>query len=571
MILQSLCDLYRRSDLSEQLPYGFEKKVIPFVVVIDSNSRFVGINDTRKMIGKRAVGQSFLVPQAAKRSSGISANLLWDVSEYALVVDCKNNPERTQKQFEAFIERLEPYIDLAEVKCVYDFLTDLDHVSLSESGVWKDLVEDNALVSFQLEGSDKLVCQSSAFMELYSEILDKDVGDSESPCLVTGNIDHTAILHPAIKNVSGAQSTGSNIVSFNSSSFTSWSKKQGFNAPVSNRAAFEYTAALNDLTSPDSDRSFRIGSRTFVFWADEAGEIEDYFKTFFARDSNDEDKQVDQSYEKLLVLKKHKANASFHILGLAPNNARLSVCLWHKFNTGVLLTNLHQWFEDLLIIGVDRFGRPTLEQLLVSTSLQYKSKFLSDRMITDVMVSMLTGQPLPHMVHTELLNRIRVDNGKVNYTRASFLKAFLNRKYRSEDKHDMVMQIVLDEENSQSGYVLGRLFAVFERLQIEAHRSNLSSTITSRYYGGASVRPQSVFNALFKLHIHHIRKLRNPGRVVNFRKMIGELMQKIEEIPAFLSIEQQSLFAVGYYHQRQSFYTSNNEADADEDGADEFE
>ena len=135
----------------------------------------------------------------------------------------------------------------------------------------------------------------------------------------------------------------------------------------------------------------------------------------------------------------------------------------------------------------------------------------------------------------------------------------------------MELKAALDEENAEVGYLLGRLFSMFERLQEEAHRSNLGSTITSRYYSGASTRPQSVFNALFQLHIHHLKKLRNPGRVINFKQMIGELLQQVETVPAYLNQEQQCLFAVGYYHQRQSFYVSKNKDNPDDEDLDEFE
>lgn len=232
------------------------------------------------------------------------------------------------------------------------------------------------------------------------------------------------------------------------------------------------------------------------------------------------------------------------------------------------------WFSDLEIAGFEVFGRPSLERLLRSTCLKYKTKYLPDRLITDIMQAVLTGEKLPYSVMEALLNRIRTDKGKVSYNRASLLKAFLNRKFRIEGEHDMELQTVLDEDNSQPGYILGRLFSVFERLQEEAHRSNLSTTIASRFYAGANIRPQTVFSSLFQLHIHHLRKLKNPGREINFRKMIGELMQKINRIPTHLSSEQQSLFAIGYYHQRQSFYNSNKNdktVNATEEDANEFE
>ena len=360
-------------------------------------------------------------------------------------------------------------------------------------------------------------------------------------------------------------------MSFNLPAFTSWSKKQGHNAPISQHAAFEYTTALNYLLQPENGYSIRIGNRTFLFWSEAAKNLESVFKHFFVESADSENNAVDEAYNRAFQSRENCPEGCFQVLGLAPNNARISICLWQSAQCEELLNNLSLWFDDLAIKGLEAFGRPSLERLLRSTCLQFKAKYLSDKLTVEVLEAMLKGSRLPHLLMAAVLNRIRADDGKVSYTRASLLKAFINRKYRHEGKDDMQLTTALDEENNQSGYVLGRLFAVFERLQEEAHRSNLSTTISSRYYGGASIRPQSVFNTLFQLHIHHLRKLKNPGRVINFRKMIGDLMQKVGNIPSHLSSEQQCLFAVGYYHQRQTFYSTNKESEIDDEDAHELE
>ena len=573
MILQSLCQLYRSGSIEGLPPYGFENKTIPFVIVISSAGEFVRIEDTRRVEGKRKVGQFFLVPKAVKKTSGISANLLWDVAEYAIGLDCKENPEKTQKQFDAFKDRLKPFSDDEEVQAVQNYLAELSCSALQDSECWPEIIESNGPLSFKLEGNDHLVCQNEVFLGMYRKVLEEPLQNGVSfPCLVTGQESTSVLLHPAIKKLQGAQSSGANIVSFNLPAFTSWSKKQGLNAPTSQRAAFEYTTALNYLLEQDNGHSIRIGNRTFLFWSEGAEHIQAVFKNFFVEVSGSETNIVDDSYTQILQSENNDSDTRFYVLGLAPNNARIAVCLWFETSGKELLNNLSLWFDDLCISGFEAFGRTSLERLLRSTCLQFKTKYLSDKLTVEVMNAVLCGTFLPHSLMAAMLSRIRADEGKVSYSRACLLKAFLNRKYRHEGSYDMQLNITLDEDNAQSGYVLGRLFSVFERLQEEAHRTNLSTTITSRYYGGASMRPQSVFHTLFNLHVHHLRKLRNPGRVINFRKMIGDLMQKIGGIPAHLSSDQQCLFAVGYYHQRQTFYSSNKEFEVNNDeNADEFE
>ncbi|UYM14907.1 type I-C CRISPR-associated protein Cas8c/Csd1 [Endozoicomonas euniceicola] len=570
MILQSLCQFYR-SGCIEFAPFGFEEKPVPFLIVINDAGEFVSIEDTRQTVGKRKISQTFQVPQAVKKTSGISANLLWDVAEYVLGLDFKENPEKTHKQFSAFRTRLEPFCEDDEVQAVHCFLAGLNLLCLQKNEHWQEIVDTNCLLSFKLEGRDHLVCQSGTFLDLYRQSLENHSESTFLPCLVTGDITTPVLLHPAIKKLPGAQSSGANIVSFNLPAFTSWSKKQGHNAPTSQHAAFEYTTALNYLLQPDNEHSIQVGNRTFLFWSETAKSLQSVFKSFFVESTDSETNAVDEAYDIAFQSQDCCAEDRFNVLGLAPNNARISVCLWHRIRPDELLNNLSIWFEDLAMKGLEKFGRSSLERLLRCTCLQFKTKYLSDKLTVNVLESMLKGSRLPHSLMVAVLNRIRADEGKVSYTRASLLKAFINRKYRHEGKNNMQLTTALDEENNQTGYVLGRLFSVFERLQEEAHRSNLSTTISSRYFGGASIRPQSVFNTLFKLHIHHLRKLQNPGRVVNFRQMIGDLMQKIGNIPSHLSSEQQCLFAVGYYHQRQAFYSSNKEPEIDDEDDHEFE
>jgi len=111
----------------------------------------------------------------------------------------------------------------------------------------------------------------------------------------------------------------------------------------------------------------------------------------------------------------------------------------------------------------------------------------------------------------------------------------------------------LDKDNTNTGYRLGRLFAVLEKTQEEAN-PGINATIRDRYYGAASSTPVSVFSTLLKLKNHHLSKMENKGRVTNLEKLYGNIMDNIEEFPPVLSLEDQGRFAIGYYHQRQDFF-----------------
>ena len=89
-------------------------------------------------------------------------------------------------------------------------------------------------------------------------------------CLITGRTERAALIHPSIKGVRGAQSSGASLVSFNAPAFCSYGHGQGANAPVSEYAAFAYTTALNALLA-DRKHCKLIGDTTVVCWAENAG------------------------------------------------------------------------------------------------------------------------------------------------------------------------------------------------------------------------------------------------------------------------------------------------------------
>lgn len=587
MILQALAGYYQR--MAEEgddniAQDGFEKKEIPFLIILDRQGAFVDLQDTREGDGKKKHSRTFMVPKGVKKTSGIAANFLWDTPNYVIGVpklDAKKDAEVQQKraleQQERFIEvireRFPEPVEDEGVRAVLAFLEQEDYASLFAHPSWKEIAESGPNITFKLESDSGLVCQRGAVINAVSGIA--NTGGSEAgerqTCLVTGEDDVPVRLHSSIKGVWGAQSSGANIVSFNLGAFCSYGKGQGLNAPVGKKAEFAYTTALNNLLLKGSRQRLQVGDCSTVFWAEKKSQMEDVFADLFGEPAKENPDQLNAAVQSLFEAPKTGAPpleddyTRFYVLGLAPNAARIAVRFWQASTVGETAHNIKRHFEDCDIIhGPNQPLHLSLFRLLVSTAVQGKSENIPPNLAGDFMKAILAGTPYPKSALVAVINRTKAEqskkdqNGKsvqnVTYPRAALIKALLTRETRYYKKSEKEVGMSLDSGNTNVGYRIGRLFAVLEKIQEEAS-PGISATIRDRFYGAASSTPVTAFPHLMKLKNHHLAKLENRGRAVNLEKLIGEIMDGVTDFPSHLSLQDQGRFAVGYYHQRQDFFT----------------
>ena len=574
MILQALKDYYDRSD--SKLPsQGFEWKEIPFVIEIDFQGNFIQVEKTYEGEGRQKKTPSFLVPQGVKKTSGIVANLLWDNPSYALgMKDEAKKPGRVEQQHKEFINKIKSMPQDDEgIRAVLSFLQQANRESFLKRAVEQGLTaKDN--ITFRLQGDEELVCQRPRVQEAILA-MNGEKGDhcESSLCLITGKMSHIARLHTSIKGVWGAKPSGANIVSFNLEAFNSYGKSQGGNAPIGDSAMFKYTTSLNHLLQRGSRQRLQVGDTSTVFWADKPTKWESQIVDIFGQPPKDDPNRSVQAVKSLYqavsdgLLANDKDPTRFFVLGLAPNASRLSIRFWYQGTVAEMAGKIKQHFDDLAIEhSPDEIPYLSLFRLLVSVAIQGKSENIPPHLGGELMRSVLTGFPYPRTLLTATLRRIRAEREreKVTYPRAAIIKSYINRFTRylnSNIKEELKMS--LDEANTNVGYCLGRLFAVLEKIQEEAHRSKVNATIRDRYYGAAASTPVTVFPTLLRLKNHHLSKLENRGRAVNLEKRVGEIMEGLGDFPNQLLLIDQGRFAIGYYHQRQSFF-KKTESDSSE-------
>lgn len=599
MILQALTSYYHR--LAEEginiANEGFAEKEIPFLVILNQKGEFVGLQPTRVTEGKKVVGRRmFLVPKERERSgknAWQTANLLWDHYGYVLAYPkSDNNKDITmaRKQHETFVANVktlyEKYPNDSEIKAVYKFLSRGNFEAVFSDSSWPDCMKiPGCNLSFQLEGQTRLICENASVHEyivLTGDVSSDDENDdvalseTEGICLVTGDHGPIARLHPRTP-IPGSKSNAK-IVSFQKNmGFDSYGKQQSYNAPVSKHATFAYSTALKRMLAKESRQKFQVGDATTVFWAEKKNVLEDVFADIFGEPAKGE---PEQDYKNLIakfrspetgVRSELDPSTRFFVLGLAPNAARIAVRFWYAGTVGDIANNISQHFDDLeMVKGQQELHTLSINGLLCSTALEsrdrskknliyHHGKFydVAPNLAGATMKAILTGTPYPKTLLAAAIRRCRAEQ-EITYTRAALIKAVLARESRCYHRNEKEVDMSLDIDNTNPGYLLGRLFAVLEKIQEEAS-PDINTTIRDRFYGSASSTPVTAFPFLMKLKNYH--KIENKGRAVYLEKLIGEVMEKLSADNAFpphLNLTDQGRFTVGYYHQRQAFFTKKD-------------
>lgn len=526
--------------------------------------------------------QLIKLPAQTKKTVGVVSNFLCENSSYILGRDNKGKPERSLECFKACAARHREI--LAEVehpmaKAILRFFAGWNPQTAEENAVlapeWEEI----------LKGGNLVFCMDGVYAQNVPEIAqawDEAYADDEKAemgrCLVTGQKAPVAILHPSIKGIVGAQSSGAALVSFNAPSLESFGKDdrdkqgQGRNAPVSTYAAFAYTEALNYLLREPAYHS-RLGDTTLIYWAE--GAEEEYSSAMAGMMFSDNMEQEDLkdvmealSSGKTVLWNKLPLNPDnrFYILGIAPNAARLAVRFFLQNTFGSFAANLDRHQKRLEIVRPafdEREGLSVWSLLRETANPNSRDKKPPEPLVSALMRAVLMNTPYPAELFIQTEIRLRAEH-EVSRGKAAILKAYLLRNVveLNPDNHPYkeVLQVQLNENTTYLPYRLGRLFAVLEALQLKAN-PGINATIKDRYFNSACATPAVVFPTLIRLAQNHLNKL-DGGIKVYYDKMITGLFNAVEEsYPVRLSLQDQGIFQIGYYHQKQKLFTKKEETE----------
>lgn len=578
MMLKSLVDFAARLGLREDP--NFEKKRVDYILRFDKEGRFLSLMPTASESGR---SDERNVPAFPKRTVGIVSGFLFDNAKYVLGLgEEKEKKGRNQETLRSFQQQIDHLAKATQ-----------DEGALAAQRFYARIDENKALIfkkkpeaewtgsewlalAYAGDDPEDLLWDRPAIRAYWNKVRDTEGSEGEPVrCLVTGKVSVPARMHNSVKRVPAAQSSGASLVSFNAEAFVSQGLSQGDNAPVSRDAAEAYVAALNHLLEGTEQRRFRYGvplgeDTVMVFWTREQSGMPDVIMDLFADPPKAKEQNLMQGaalaaespWKGLENDSLEHDEKELYAASLGGNAARVVVRDWFQTTVGETAKNLKRWFREIHI-GKDECKPISIRMLLASVE-SPSGRSLSPDMASRMFHAALTGRPLPWELLAAALRRLRLPPDK-NFEaghlklRCGLIKATLMRhgKYKDVLKEDSV---ALDENNHETAYLLGRLFAVLERLQGEA-QGDINATIRDRYFGAASSTPGLVFPRLIRLSVHHASKLDGGGWLEKLKgQIIGAL--PAQSFPQMLSLEDQGLFAIGYYHQRERFFEGRKKEDA---------
>lgn len=589
MILTALARYYQRlleRKVDGISPYGYSPEKISYEILLAPDGQAIQVNDIRDTSGKKPIPRMLEVPQPEKRTVDIKPNFLWDKTSYALGVSASS--KRADKEHEAFKALHEQELageEDAGLKALLGFLKGWTPDNMTASMFPEEMLDAN--VVFRLDGEHQYIHEREAARIIRARLLGTDAAAS-SICLASGDYLPIARLHPPIKGVNGAQTSGASIVSFNQESFTSYGKTQGDNAPVSESAAFAYTTVLNYLLrrGEHNRQRMQIGDMSVVFWAEaEDGQQAEAAELLLADmldpppdDSSEAEKvrRVMDGVAKGRLLTEIDpgldSETRMYVLGLAPNASRLSIRFWLMDSLGTLTNQLSEHEQDLRIEPRRWKTEPSARRLVLATvpnraDAMPKADDALNNLVGEMMRAILSGGLYPRSLLANTIMRMRAD-GNLSDLRAAICKGVLAREWRKGIRtSNEEIPVSLDKQSTQPGYLLGRLFAVLEHVQRSALGKQVNATIRDRYYGAASATPASIFPVLLRNTQNHMGKIRKerPGLATGLEQDIREIVSGLpDQFPRSLRIEDQGRFAIGYYHQAQAQYTRRGANDAAE-------
>ena len=561
MILQALCRYYEALIRKGKAPpEGFAEAKCAFAAELDDHGNVLAIAPLGN--GDRA-NVMLTVPRPYVKAAGVKSNFLYDTAAYVFGLDIKGDPERTRLCAEAFRQLHHTVLDGCDSDAARAVLAFVDApnrgVGTALSTASEELLKGGSLV---LSHGGTYVHDDPAVRDAWSRYNAMQTPGRVMTCLVTGERLPVVSGHDKVKGVRNASTMGASLIAFNDyDAAESYGLEAYENSPVSEKASFAFTTALNALLA-DYEHQCYLGDATVVYWAENADEDAQDFFAMMMQSPVDADKELHAAMENLRAgrpVGTFSLDTPFYVLALSPNAGRVSVRFFLQNTLGDLARHLQAHFDRLRLVhgpNDSEYLKPwqLLRELANPNS---RDKLPPPTVSGAYLRAMLTGSRYPEELLGAVILRIRAERA-VPYAKAAMIKAFLlqNAPQTKEE-----INVALNQTSDCKPYVLGRLFSVLEQIQ-QAANPGINATIKDRFLASASATPGVVFPQLLRLQSAHMNKLAVSAQVY-YGKQLNTILGKLDvgkdPFPAQLKLDEQGLFFLGYYQQDQARYEKKEE------------
>jgi len=540
MILEKLCEYAERVD--DFPPSHFQRRKLDWLIEIDESGNFlnfIDVSDEKDIY--------LFTDHLLTRTSQVQSHLLGDKASYVFgnVEDGEltKRQKATKEDFLGSVKSCYEETDNDLVLAVLKFLENYNDYDIDFSDISND-----DWMSFRVNGKNPLMeTKVKDYWQNKQEQEAQNRTDMISECMVCGKNKSIADKHPeSIKLAKiGGKGGGSLLISANKNSFESYGLKKSRIAPVCYDCATNYGRAANYLLNKKSN-NITIGDLVYLFWTKENQDFN--ISTLFNDPKPEEvSTYINKVYNGDWSLVDIKSD-EFYVLALSANNSRAIVRDWIQTTLFEVKQNIANYFVSMELEDYKNRKFYPINSLASQTAKDFDD--IKPIVSESLMSYALKGTPLPSVVLVNTVNRIKADvEYRVTKPRAAIIKMY----FVSNSKGGFKVENKLDKNNENPSYLCGRLFSVIETIQRQAI-SGITATIVDKYYGTASAAPASVFGNLLRKAQHHLAKLRKDestrGLYHWLDKELQEIMVKIEDFPASLSLQDQALFALGYYQQK---------------------
>jgi CRISPR-associated protein Csd1 len=563
MMLQALLAYAERENLGDP---DFEAASIHWLIPLDAHGALSGDpiplydDPTAKKPQPKKLLRAFTSPN--ELNQGDKSHFLADSLERAVLMPNPKAPEKAEGrrvQHTYFKKLLRDAIAVAppaapKLTALLAFLENDAELARLHSALVAAKAKPTDNATFAISGEQLL--DDAALKTFWRDrraTLRASTARSQRVCIASGRLGAVLDTTEKIKGVPGGLATGTNLISFDKDSFTSYGLEQAQNAAVSPDSELKFRSALNTLIP----LGLRINDAVHLHWTREPAPT-DLFALLSAADEANV-KNLLTAAQTGIAPAELTPNA-YYAMSLSGNGARIVMRDWLEATVPEVEAHIRTWFTDLTIIAPDGTHEENAFKLgrLLYAMVRDKIDELPPQIPTQLLYAALRGTPLPQTALAAALRRQQIENKgpgdvsdpRLNPARMALIRAYLNRSTHSPNH--TTMTTALDPDARHPAYLCGRLFAVFDRLQYLA-LEGVNAGVVERFYASASVTPALVMGRLHRNAQFHLAKA-GGGIAENVRKDFEEISDALgAKFPASLDLEAQGRFALGYYHQKADY------------------